>query len=51
MQSGSTPASGFVNNGAATTAAYAQGTHNLTPSSSTEQHRYVLELSPTAHSA
>ena len=51
VQSGSAPASGFVNNGAATTTALAQGTHNLTPSSSTQQHRYALELIPTAHSA
>jgi len=27
------------------------GAPNVTPSSSTQQHRYVLELTPTAHSA
>ena len=51
VQSGSNPAAGFVDNGSATTAAYAQGTHNLTPSSSTQQHRFALELVATIHSA
>ena len=51
VQSGSTPASGFVNNGAATTSTYTQGTHNLSASSATQQHRYALELAHTTHSA
>ena len=51
VQSGSDPAAGFVDNGSATTATYSQGTHNLAPSSSTQQHRYALELAATTHSA
>lgn len=51
VQSSSDPAAGFVDNGSATTATYSQGTHNLAPSSSTQQHRYALELAATTHSA
>ena len=51
VQSGSNPAAGFVDNGSATTATYSQGTHNLAPSSITQQHRYALELAVTTHSA
>ena len=51
VQSGSTPAANFVDNGSATTTAYAQGTHNLAASSSTQHHRFVLELAATSHSA
>tara|TARA_R110002110_G_scaffold6539_4_gene32701 strand:+ start:1109 stop:4120 length:3012 start_codon:yes stop_codon:yes gene_type:complete len=51
VQSGSTPSTGFVDNGSASTATYSQGTHNLTPSSTAEQHRFALELAATTHSA
>ena len=51
IQSGSTASSGWVDNGTTTVSNDSQGTYNLSASSATQQHRYVLDLAVTTHSA